>query len=232
MAYTGGIVVAGSRPFVRAVATAFRQRHRVVVGIAGETERAFILANASGGLFVFEHGGEPWRALLEELQEARAAGLRIVAAIPDPLRDEAPAVEAAGADLLVTWDGDDATPVVDAGESLLAEREARREPPPRPSAPPVLQRVAPALVQRLAPPLPEAPDAPSDARDPAAPTASAEGAGAEEGSGSAPWDPRARMAPCARIVTREPSRWSRLGRIVGSLFAAAAAGLALLSTSG
>jgi len=132
MVQAAGIVVAGSRPFVRAVASSLRRRRRVVVGIAGRTERDFILANASGGLFVFEHGGEQWRTLLDELKDARQAGLRIVAVVPAELADEADALEQAGAHAVFQWDGVTPDAVVAGAEALLADRHVTPEPPARP----------------------------------------------------------------------------------------------------
>ncbi|HZZ86017.1 MAG TPA: hypothetical protein VFE30_15905 [Anaeromyxobacteraceae bacterium] len=198
MEHTGGIVVAGSRPFVRAVTAAFRQHGRVVVGIAGETESDFVLANASGGLFVFEYCGAQWRTLVERLALVRGAGLRMVAALPAASAEgEADRLEQAGVDVVALWDGQTADFVVAGAEALLEERAAAA------SAPPFEPGAA----------LPDAP--------------------AESGTPAVRWDPRSRMAPLARVVDGPPSRWERLGEVLGSLLAAAAlAGAALYGVAG
>lgn len=134
MEHTGGIVVAGSRPFVRALTGAFRQRRRVVVGITGELEPTFVLANASRGLLVLEYDGAQRLPVLSTLLgPARRAGLRIIAVLPPGLEPAAEGLVQAGVDAVVPWV--EATPelVVSGAESLL--ELAERTPLPLPLEP-------------------------------------------------------------------------------------------------
>ncbi len=131
MEHTGGIVVAGSRPFVRALTGAFRQRRRVVVGITGELEPTFVLANASRGLLVLEYDGPQRIAVLAPLLgPARRAGLRIVVVLPTGLEQAAEGLVQAGVDVVVPWSEETPELVVSGAESLLEARGPERTPAP------------------------------------------------------------------------------------------------------
>ncbi len=139
MATANDVVLAGTKAFALALFAPLTERSGTRPRIAPEPQQALTLCSASSGVLVVEYG-EAWLPVLRQLR-LRAAGLRIVAALPRGLEAAALVLGPLGIEA-VPWDGQPG-PVLSAVEGPSGGAPAPG-PVPRPA------------VQSPAPPVPPA----------------------------------------------------------------------------
>jgi hypothetical protein len=96
-------VLAGSKPFTKALAALVAERVGEPPRIAADPGQAFAICRSAAGLLVFEYDA-PWMAVLKDLGRG-AARLRMIAAVPPAAADAGEALRALGV-VAVPWEGD------------------------------------------------------------------------------------------------------------------------------
>jgi hypothetical protein len=144
-------VLAGSKPFTKALAGPIAERMGQPPFIAGDPGQAFALCRSASGVLVFEYAAA-WMPVVKDLGRT-SARLRMVAAVPPATADAEPALRELGV-LAVPWQGDPAT-LLDAlhGAAGPAPRAAPAT-TPTPFFGDVTAPLAPAAAVPAQPPVP------------------------------------------------------------------------------